>query len=108
MRLIDAVKQNLPAFLTASRAHQNERSLALLSDDEGIGGAITQLKNSYRDQFEFNSKMGEALRLQNQHIYRLTKWGMALTNPHKNETDIARCDLLILPQIQWDHRYACP
>ncbi|MCU7367879.1 methyl-accepting chemotaxis protein [Pantoea stewartii] len=76
-RLIDAVKQNLPAFLTASRAHQNERSLALLSDDEGIGGAITQLKNSYRDQFEFNSKMGEALRLQNQHIYRLTKWGMA-------------------------------
>ncbi|WP_205953985.1 methyl-accepting chemotaxis protein [Pantoea stewartii] len=77
LRLIDAVKQNLPAFLTASRAHQNERSLALLSDDEGIGGAITQLKNSYRDQFEFNSKMGEALRLQNQHIYRLTKWGMA-------------------------------
>ncbi len=44
LRLIDAVKQNLPAFLTASRAHQNERSLALLSDDEGIGGAITQLK----------------------------------------------------------------
>ncbi|MBW1213046.1 MCP four helix bundle domain-containing protein [Pantoea allii] len=76
LRLIDAVKQSLPAFLTASRSHQNQLSLALLSDDEGIGGAISQLKASYRNQFEFNSKIGEALRQQNQHIYQLTKWGM--------------------------------
>lgn len=77
LRLIAAVKQNLPTFLSASRAHQNQLSLALLSDDEGIGGAITQLKSSYRNQFDFNSKIGEALRLQNQHIYLQTKWGMA-------------------------------
>lgn len=77
LQLIAAVKQNLPAFLNASRSHQNALSLALLSDDEGIGGAITQLKSSYRNQFDFNSKIGEALRLQNQHIYLQTKWGMA-------------------------------
>ncbi|ATI93596.1 hypothetical protein CGA23_26920 (plasmid) [Salmonella enterica subsp. enterica] len=30
----------------------------------------------------------------------VTQWDRALRNPQKNKTGIARCDLLILPQIQ--------
>jgi len=44
---IQRVSAALPAFLTASRAHQNDLSLALIEEQNGIGGAIRQLIADY-------------------------------------------------------------
>lgn len=47
---IQRVASQLPAFLTASRAHQNEVSLSLLEGDSGVGAAIRQMIADYQTQ----------------------------------------------------------
>lgn len=45
---IQRVSERLPAFLTASRAHQNAISLDLIEGQNGIGAAIRQLVTNYQ------------------------------------------------------------
>ncbi|MBK0091182.1 methyl-accepting chemotaxis protein [Erwinia sp. S59] len=71
------VESRLPAFLNASRTHQDEITLGMLENDSGIGGAITALKDNYRKQLALNISLSEGLRSQNKRIYQQTLWGMS-------------------------------
>ncbi|UKY39236.1 methyl-accepting chemotaxis protein [Pantoea dispersa] len=71
------VESRLPAFLAASHAHQDDVTLGMLEAESGIGGAISQLKNDYRQQMALNLSLGDGLRVVNQEIYRRTFWGLS-------------------------------
>ncbi|MEB5971416.1 methyl-accepting chemotaxis protein [Pantoea dispersa] len=71
------VESRLPAFLAASHAHQDDVTLGMLEAESGIGGAISQLKNDYRQQMALNLSLGDGLRVVNQEIYRYTFWGLS-------------------------------
>lgn len=71
------VESRLPAFLAASHAHQDDVTLGMLEAESGIGGAISQLKNDYRQQMALNLSLGDGLRVVNQEIYHRTFWGLS-------------------------------
>ncbi|WP_288421740.1 methyl-accepting chemotaxis protein [uncultured Pantoea sp.] len=71
------VESRLPAFLAASHAHQDDVTLGMLEAESGIGGAISQLKNDYRQQMSLNLSLGDGLRVVNQEIYHRTFWGLS-------------------------------
>jgi methyl-accepting chemotaxis protein len=73
---IRKVEEALPAFLTSSRAHQDEVTLAMIEGDDSIGGAIRQLISDYRKQLTLNINIGEELRATNHNIFSTTLWGM--------------------------------
>ncbi|WP_134706548.1 methyl-accepting chemotaxis protein [Rahnella sp. CJA17(1/100)] len=73
---IRKVEEALPAFLTSSRAHQDEVTLAMIEGDDSIGGAIRQLISDYRKQLTLNINIGEELRATNHSIFSTTLWGM--------------------------------
>lgn len=73
---IRKVEEALPAFLTSSRAHQDEVTLAMIEGDDSIGGAIRQLISDYRKQLTLNINIGEELRATNHSIFNTTLWGM--------------------------------
>lgn len=74
---IDAVRTALPAFLDASRAHNNALSIALLQGDSGIGHAGRTLAADLNKQIELNIEIGDELKRQNQQIYTKTLWVMS-------------------------------
>ncbi|UIL54986.1 MULTISPECIES: methyl-accepting chemotaxis protein [Pantoea] len=76
-RNLDAVRSALPAFIAASRAHNNAVSLALLQGDAGIGAAARKLEADFTRQIELNINIGNQLRAENQRVYRLTLWAMS-------------------------------
>ncbi|WP_337022856.1 MULTISPECIES: methyl-accepting chemotaxis protein [unclassified Pantoea] len=71
---IQRVASQLPAFLTASRAHQNEVSLSLLEGDSGVGAAIRQMIADYQTQQALNITAGDALRATNQSTFHFVFW----------------------------------
>ncbi|MBU9824058.1 HAMP domain-containing protein [Rahnella aquatilis] len=73
---IRKVEEKLPAFLTSSRAHQDDVTLAMIEGDDSIGGAIRQLIADYRKQLTLNINIGEGLRAINHSIFNTTLWGM--------------------------------
>ncbi|WP_459177068.1 methyl-accepting chemotaxis protein [Ewingella americana] len=73
---IRKVEETLPVFLTASRAHQDAVSLALIEGNEGIGSAIRQLIADYQKQLTLNVDIGDGLRASNHSIFNTTLWGM--------------------------------
>ena len=75
---IRKVEEMLPAFLEASRSHQDEISLALLDGNDGIGHAINLLVANYQKQLDFNIKMGESLRSTNRIIFNKIRWDMSI------------------------------
>lgn len=78
LAMLQLVDKRLPEFLSASRSHQDDVTLELLENANGIGGAISQLKNLYRKQLKLNIDLGQGLRTINQKVYRDTLWGMSL------------------------------
>lgn len=72
------VEEQLPAFLTASRSHEDDVTLALIEGDKGIGEAIRQMVTSYQKQLTLNIDIGEELRLKNRSIFQETLWGMGI------------------------------
>ncbi|KTS73677.1 methyl-accepting chemotaxis protein [Pantoea stewartii] len=75
-RNLDAVRSALPAFLAASRSHNNELSLSLQQSDNGIGAAARKMESDFTKQIELNIQIGDALRAQNNQIYSKTVWMM--------------------------------
>jgi len=75
-RNIEAVRATLPAFLAASRNHENALSLSLIRDEKGVGAAVRKMEADFTDQIELNIKIGETLREQNKKIYAKTWWMM--------------------------------
>ena len=75
-RNIEAVRATLPAFLAASRNHENALSLSLIRDEKGVGAAVRKMEADFTDQIELNIKIGETLREQNNKIYAKTWWMM--------------------------------
>jgi methyl-accepting chemotaxis protein len=75
---IRRVEDMLPPFLTASRAHQDEISLALLNGDKGIGNAVDQMVADFHKQLDLNVDLGVGLRATNRSIFNTTLWGMGL------------------------------
>jgi methyl-accepting chemotaxis protein len=73
---IHKIEDRLPAFLAASRAHQDAVSLALIEGDDGVGDAIRQLLLNSQKQFDLNIDIGNALRVTNQSIFNTTLWAM--------------------------------
>ncbi|WP_343550516.1 methyl-accepting chemotaxis protein [Pantoea sp.] len=71
---IQQVTQALPAFLAASRAHQNDISLALMEGNDGIGAAIHQLIRDYQKQLELNISLGDNLRATNRSTFHSVLW----------------------------------
>ncbi|ADU72618.1 methyl-accepting chemotaxis sensory transducer (plasmid) [Pantoea sp. At-9b] len=76
LAILQQVESRLPAFLNASRSHQDDVTLSMLDSENGIGGAITQLKDNYRKQLALNIALGDGLRTINQQTYQRTLWGM--------------------------------
>ena len=74
---IDAVRAALPAFLEASRAHNDAVSIALLQGDTGIGQAGRTLAADLNKQIELNIEIGNELKSKNQQIYTKTLWIMS-------------------------------
>ncbi|MCA1179816.1 MULTISPECIES: methyl-accepting chemotaxis protein [unclassified Pantoea] len=77
METLRLVESRLPVFLTASRAHQDDTTLGLLESENGIGGAITQLKEGYRKQLALNISHSDGLRRENHSIFKQTLWIMS-------------------------------
>ncbi|MBY4841215.1 methyl-accepting chemotaxis protein [Pantoea sp. DY-5] len=75
---IRLVESRLPAFLSASRAHQDNVTLSMLENGSGIGGAIDELKEGYRQQLVLNISLSEGLRRINHEIFKRTLWGMSV------------------------------
>ncbi|WP_367162924.1 methyl-accepting chemotaxis protein [Kosakonia cowanii] len=75
-RNIEAVRAALPAFLAASRNHENALSLSLIRDEKGVGASVRKMEADFTDQIELNIKIGETLREQNKKIYAKTWWMM--------------------------------
>ena len=71
---IQRVASQLPAFLTASRAHQNEVSLGLLEGNSGVGAAIRQMIADFQTQLALNISAGDALRTTNRSTFHFVFW----------------------------------
>ncbi|PIF14888.1 methyl-accepting chemotaxis protein [Candidatus Pantoea floridensis] len=71
---IQQVTATLPAFLAASRAHQNEISLDLIEGQNGIGAAIHQLIADYQKQLALNIAIGDELRATNRSTFHFVLW----------------------------------
>ncbi|MGD9426984.1 methyl-accepting chemotaxis protein [Pantoea sp. NSTU24] len=74
---LDAVRRALPAFLAASRAHDDSITLPLLQGEKGIGAAARKMEADYTRQIQLNIDIGEQLRAENQHVYSRTLWAMS-------------------------------
>jgi len=72
---IQSVEQRLPAFFAASRAHQNDQSMLLLEQENGIGDAIRQLVAGYKKQLALNIVIGDELRATNHRTFTTVLWG---------------------------------
>ncbi|PKE32819.1 methyl-accepting chemotaxis protein [Rahnella sp. AA] len=73
---IRKVEDNLPAFLAASRAHEDDVTLGLIEGDKGIGEAIRKMVENYQKQLTLNINIGEGLRMTNRSIFHETMWGV--------------------------------
>ncbi len=71
---IQQVVAQLPTFLAASRAHQNEISLSLLEGNGGIGAAIRQMISDYQKQLALNIAVGDELRATNRSTFHFVLW----------------------------------
>lgn len=71
---IQHVAAQLPAFLTASRAHQNEISLNLMEGNSGIGAAIRKMISDFQTQLELNIAVGDQLRATNRSTFHFVLW----------------------------------
>jgi len=71
---LQRVNESLPAFLSASRQHQNTVSLALIEGEQGIGAAIRQLISGYQQQLELNISISNALRTANRTTFHNVLW----------------------------------
>jgi len=76
LRNLDAVRSALPAFLAASRSHNNALSLELLQSDNGIGAAARKMESDFTKQIDLNIQIGDRLRAENNHVYSQTIWAM--------------------------------
>lgn len=74
---LDAVRSALPAFLAASRAHNDAVTLPLLQSDNGVGAAARKMEADFTRQIQLNIDIGEQLRAENKRIYSQTLWAMS-------------------------------
>lgn len=72
---IRTVEEKLPAFLAVSKAHQDDLSMAMLTQPDGIGGAINKLITGYQKQLALNISIGDGLRVTNRTIFHTVLWG---------------------------------
>lgn len=78
-RDLDAIRASLPAFLTASRAHNSHETLALLQGEAGIGVLGRKLTSDLDKQIELNIQIGDDLNKTNKEIYAKTLWIMSFS-----------------------------
>ena len=71
---LQQVTATLPAFLSASRAHQNDVSLELMEGENGAGAAIRQLIADLQKQLVLNIATGDELRATNRSTFHFVKW----------------------------------
>lgn len=71
---LQAISDQLPAFLTASHAHQDTLSLGLIEGNEGVGAAIRQLIADYQKQLTLNIDIGNQLRDTNRSLFHTVLW----------------------------------
>ena len=74
---LDAVRSALPAFLAASRAHNDAVTLPLLQSEGGIGAASRKMEADFTRQIQLNIDIGEQLRAENKRVYSQTLWAMS-------------------------------
>ncbi|WLO87020.1 methyl-accepting chemotaxis protein (plasmid) [Pantoea agglomerans] len=74
---LDAVRSALPAFLAASRAHNDAVTLPLLQSEGGIGAASRKMEADFTRQIQLNIDIGEQLRAENKRVYSHTLWAMS-------------------------------
>lgn len=71
---LQAISDRLPAFFTASHAHQDTLSLGLIEGSEGVGAAIRQLIADYQKQLTLNIDIGNQLRDTNRSLFHTVLW----------------------------------
>jgi len=76
-RNLDAVRSALPAFLAASRAHDDAVTLPLLQSENGVGAATRKMEADFTRQIQLNIDIGEQLRAENKRVYTQTLWAMS-------------------------------
>lgn len=74
---LDAVRNALPAFIAASRAHNDAVTLPLLQSENGIGAAARKMEADFTRQIQLNIDIGEQLRTENKRVYNKTLWMMS-------------------------------
>ena len=69
-----AINDRLPAFFTASHAHQDALSLGLIEGDEGVGASIRQMIADYQKQLTLNIDTSNQLRDTNRSLFHTVLW----------------------------------
>lgn len=78
LNTITAIQAALPEFITASRAHDDARSLPLLQGENGVGAAVRKLATGLQAQIQLNIDASNDLRRENTEIYSKVFWGMLI------------------------------
>lgn len=75
LNTITAIQGAMPAFITASRAHDDAQSLPMIQGENGVGAIVRKLVAGLQAQIQVNIDIGNDLRRQNAEIYSKVFWG---------------------------------
>lgn len=75
---IDAIKAALPAFITKSRANDDNASIDAIIGNQGIGEALRTLVTGLKAQIAWNVKLGNDLRVENSEAFGFALWAMII------------------------------
>ncbi|AXU96026.1 methyl-accepting chemotaxis protein [Erwinia persicina] len=75
---ITLIQAALPEFITASRSHDDARSLPLLQGESGVGAAVRKLSAGLQAQIQLNIDASNELRRENTEIYGNVFWGVMI------------------------------
>ncbi|QGU88466.1 methyl-accepting chemotaxis protein [Erwinia sorbitola] len=73
---ISVIQAALPEFVSASRTHDDAKSLPLLQGENGIGSVVRKLSAGLKEQIQLNIDISNDLRRENTQIYSKVFWGM--------------------------------
>jgi len=73
---VATIETLIPAFLAASREHQDAVTMVMLQGDQGIGAAMHKLAKSLQAQTQLNIDIGNGFRAENGVTYTRVFWGL--------------------------------
>lgn len=75
---ITEIQAALPEFFSASRSHDDAKSLPLLQGENGVGAVVRKLAKSLQAQIQLNIDISNDLRRENSENYTKVFWGVLI------------------------------